>query len=105
MFIISATCNPTNYVPNLADHLKLQITAMKASNASLKAQIAQDHDMSCKMKTEISEARAQFSQAEQDGARLRNEIGMLRSHFMVEPRPDLSTLRCSMPCILRVIRA
>jgi len=56
---------------------------MKSSNASLKAQIAQDQAQSRKMEADIAEARMQFATVEQEGARLRNEVGMLRSHLSV----------------------
>jgi len=66
-----------------------KIATMKSSNASLKAQIAQDQAQSRKMEADIAEARMQFATVEQEGARLRNEVGMLRSHLSGTPMEAL----------------
>jgi hypothetical protein len=58
-----------------------KISTMKSSNASLKAQIARDDALSRQMEADIADARIQCSAAEEEGARLRSEVGMLRQHL------------------------
>lgn len=66
-----------------------KISAMKASNASLKAQIAKDQTQSRKMVADISEARTLFAKASEEGARLRIEVNMLQSHLRGAPMDAL----------------